>query len=610
MGWLSRDGQERDEIAQLNSEFESLRGSDAERLQRYSEYRDEIEAGRTLDGTPRQTTDYGRKTSSTSGLSRHRIPLPFAQALTVKHSHRISARMPEVIVDRRAENAEERYRSDTMEKMVWGIIRESKGEAQFAGAAWDGSQLGASCFQVYFDIDKQLPCFRALDPAGVLVVPGVDDSHKFKRFFRFWRAPLESVKAQYRGETFRGDPVRVDEIESDGKVSGVEMCTIVQVADENRMLRFVKGKRPIPLYEYEHNYGFTPYVVIPNLGPERSIWGWSDYEFVRGLLDYLPKLFSREADVLRAVANGGYTDERTGRSAAEIEKAVNEGGVLPIKQGSEIKPIPAPDMPDWVGEHADRALLFVKMLGFAPDGAWGDGSAASGSDRGLQMQPMNELTALKRINWASGLSRLFSMAFQMIEKKQASGATYRGVAVRGAKRDPFAVQIDPTKPATVAPNPAFNPDDLGSEEEETIGLPVDPKALFDGDYEVRFSWLNRVDPDDPAFVMSELNKFQQAVQSLETTLERIGIDNPADEIKRIKAEAESMPWLRQGVIAFTKAQLDAQGQGEGGGPPTNLGTGLDDAMGMMTSKDGVAQDANAGSAGLGSSGIGLTYGSN
>ena len=608
MGIFNRD-EKRDELAQLGSEFESLRGADQERLQRYADYREEMEAGRTLDATPRQTEDYGRKSQSNSSISRHRVPLPFAQALTVKHAHRISARLPEVIVDRRAETAEERYRSDSMEKMVWGIIRESRGEAQIASAAWDGSQLGASVFQVYFDVGKQQPCFRAIDPAGCLVVPGVDDPHKFKRIYRFWRAPIETVKAQYRGETYDGVPVKVDDIQGDGKENGNEMCTIVQVVDEDRTLRFVAGNRPVGLYEYAHNYGFVPYVVIPNLGPERKIWGWADYEFVRGLLDYLPKLFSRQADVVRATANGAYTDERTGKSAKEIERVVSEGGILPIKTGSKVAPIPAPDMPAWVTDHADTALLFVKMLGFAPDGAWGDGTAASGSDRGLQMQPMNELTALKRINWAAGLGRLFKMAFQMIEKKQAGAATYRGTHISGAKRDPFAVTFDPTKAPQTVPNPAFTQGgDLLSDEPEDIQLPQDPKQIFDGDYEVRFSWQNRVDPDDPAFVMSEMNKFQQAVQSLETTLERIGCDNPSDEIKRIKAEAEAMPWLRQGMIALTKNQLAANNQGDGGGPQENLGTGINDALSMMTSKDGAAQDANAGTAALGNSGVGQLYG--
>jgi len=163
MGIFNRD-EKRDELAQLGSEFESLRGADQERLQRYADYREEMEAGRTLDATPRQTEDYGRKSQSNSSITRHRVPLPFAQALTVKHAHRISARLPEVIVDRRAETAEERYRSDSMEKMVWGIIRESRGEAQIASAAWDGSQLGASVFQVYFDVGKQQPCFRGGEP--------------------------------------------------------------------------------------------------------------------------------------------------------------------------------------------------------------------------------------------------------------------------------------------------------------------------------------------------------------------------------------------------------------------------------------------------------------
>ena len=590
-------------VAGVAAEFEQYRANDSERLDRYRTYREENQAARNpLQVQLDPTLDYDQRTSaSTGGPKRHDIALPFGQALTIKHTFAVSGRLPEVIVDRREENEVERHRSDTMEKIVWGVLRESKGEAQFASGAWDGSQLGATVFEVYFNLKKQKPCFRTCDPANTIVVRGLEDAHDFERVFRFWDVPAETLASEYEGQMFRGEPIDVDSI-------GTDTVRLVQVTDRDRVMRFAQNgqNRAVGLWEYAHNYGFCNYVVIPNLGPERDIWGWADYENVRGLLAYLPRLFSREADILRSVAGGAYMDKRSGADAKKISNVIAGGGVVPTRRDGTIEPIEAPNVPAFAEDHAARALTFLKMLGFAPDAAWGDGSAGSGSDRGLQLQPMIELGGLKQINWASGLSRLFGMCFQMIEKKQTGKARYSGVALRGNSRQAFNLKLDSDAEPTQMINPEYDPNDPTSMQD--IDLPQSPKDIFDGEYEVRFTWLTRTDPDDPAYVMSELNKFQQGAQSLRTTLERLGHDAPEDEVKLIEQEAQEHPWLRQGMIALLKQQMEASQQGEGGGPPTDLGTGLDQALATMNTDEGSAQDANAGVTGLGASGLNKQYG--
>src|SRR6187549_170990 len=137
-----------DDIKDLKAEFEALRNAEAPRLTRFRDYREENESSRDGDVMQFQgNSDYDVVRGQRAPM-RHNIPLPFGQAMTVKHSYRIAGRLPDVVVDRREESPQERFRSDTMEKMVWGIIRESKGETEFADAAWDGSQLGASCFSI------------------------------------------------------------------------------------------------------------------------------------------------------------------------------------------------------------------------------------------------------------------------------------------------------------------------------------------------------------------------------------------------------------------------------------------------------------------------------
>jgi len=588
-----------DDIKALKAEFESLRNAESPRLARFRDYREENESSRDGDVMQFQgTSDYDVIRGARAPM-RHNLPLPFGQAMTVKHSYRIAGRLPDVVVDRREESPQERFRSDTMEKMVWGIIRESKGETEFADAAWDGSQLGASCFSIYWNIKKQMPIFKSLDPAGVLVVRGLDDPFDFQRFYRFWSVPKSTFQAEYRNSIFREKSVEVDRASSDE-------VTIVQCSDRNKMTRFAL-EDGIGLDEWDHNYGFVPYTVIPNIGPQRRIWGWADYEFVRSLIQYLPQLLGREADILRAVANGSYLEKGTGQSPEALNAALQKGGVIPSKRDSSVEPIQPPDVPAFADAHRESVLTYIKMLGFTPDAAWGDGSAGSGSDRGLQLQPLQELSTMKQLNWSVGLSRLFAMAFEMIEGQQVGTARYRGKTQKGARRSPFNILIGPGLEPTQEPNPDYNPETLDGGE-DFIDVPRDPEALFDGDHDVRFEWANtNADPNDPAFVLSELNKFQQGAQSLRTTLENLGVESPEDEMNLIEQESERFPWLRQGMIQMLKAQMDNQ-QGAGGGNPGDVATGLDAGLGQMLTPDGAAMNADGGATALNSDVGGPLYG--
>jgi hypothetical protein len=595
---FSRGASPHDDLAVLQSEFDVLRNAEGERLQRYRDYREENESSRDFDPGSDTGNDYGqRDRRDPKPPSRHNLRLPMGQAITVKHAYRVGGRLPDVVVDRREETPQERYRSDTMEKIVWGMMRESKGEQQLASGAWDASQLGSAAFCLWWDMKRQMPMFRSVDPANVIVVKGLDDPHDFERWYRFWQVPKATLWADYEKLSFRGVPVELKKVQTD-------IVTIVECETRDYCRRFTL-EDGVGLYEREHNYGFVPAVVIPNIGPERRVWGWADYEFVRDLLQYLPRLVSREADIIRAVANGAYLDKGTGQDPAAVQNVLGKGGVLPSKRDGSLEPIDPPDVPAFADAHRETVLELVKMLSFTPDASWGKGDAGSGSDRGLQMQPQVELTALKQVNWSPGLSRLFGYALKMIDDKQTGTAVYRGAVKRGARRTNFSFSLapnplpggEPARSEYEVPGAADRNKIaayLGEEpEDEFVDVANTPGELFEGDYSVRFVWQNRIDPDDPAYAMSEVNKFAQGVQSLRTTLERLGVEAPEDEIKLIQQEADEMPWLRQGMIALVKAQLANAGQGDGGGRPVDPSSGVDPALAMMMGKDGSAMDADA-----------------
>lgn len=568
-------------VETLGTEFRVLQAADTERLQRMKTYRDEIEAARKDVLVPKdQGGDYGRQTKQDGSKQRHRFHFPFAQALTVKHSFRIAGRLPDAQVDRREESPQERHRSDVMEKIWWGVVRASKGDVRVAAVAHDASGLGAGCLEVYWDAARQMPVFRDVDPLGVVIVKGVDDPHDFQRLYRYWEVDAASMIAQYRDRFVDDAKTRAVDF-SELKVNPNGKVCIVQMTDKQRTVRFVLGYAPnakdkavdVPLYDTFHNYGFVNYVVIPNLGPERNVWGWADYDFVREVASYIPTMFGREADILRMVAGGAFTISGSKLSPHAASRILAEGGVLPVGKDGKVEPVQAAQVPAFASEHRASAIQFLQMLGFAPPAAWGDGNAGSGSDRGLQLGPMLELTMMKQLNFGAGLSRLGAMVFRMVENMTAGQATYSGsVQKRGAKRG-FVMSLAPG-------------------ETNDDGLSNDPSQLIAKDYEIRFSWPSRLDPDDPAFTASELNKFAQGVQSLRTTLERMGHEAPEDEMKLIEQENEDHPWLRQGMLKLLEMQMNASQQGQNDGTQ-NQGADFGAAIGTMTTKDGQALDANA-----------------
>lgn len=584
--WLARLRGREDELAQMGAEWADLRAADEGRISRMEMYRQENQRARDPDIELKTAdlADYGRMQRDQQP-QRHNIPIPLGMSMTVKHAFRISGRLPDVIVDRRDESPQERHRSDTIEKIVWATIRESEGDTQIADGAWDSSQLGAACFDIYFDVKKQIPKFRAIDPTGVLVVPGVEDPHDFQRVYRSWTTPTKSLQAQYRAKMVRGLDVSVGDITHDHMDGLTQMTTVVHCCDGHKSVTFLPGCNVL-LYEYIHDYGFVPYTVIPNLGPYRDVWGWADYELVRPLLHYMTANLSREADIIRAVANGTYIEKGTGQNADHIQKTLRTGGTIPSRKDGSLEPVNVPDIPQFAENHGERVMELFKMLGFTPDAAWGKPGSSSGSDRGLSLQPLLELTAMKQLNWQKGLAKLFGHGLQMIEQKMSVGTKYRGSKNGvGPHRKPFQMELGPNVDPLQVPNPDSQPTDpMGGMDgmPEFIDLPRTPKELFDGDYSVRFLWQNRIDPDDPSFILSEINKFQAGAQSLRTTLERLGFQAPEDEMNQIEQEAQRFPWINQGMVSLVMAQLKQNQQGEGGGgSQQDLGGALGGALATM-----------------------------
>ena len=289
---------------------------------------------------------------------------------------------------------------------------------------------------------------------------------------------------------------------------------------------------------------------------------------------------SRQADVADFAARGVFTEENTGHPADAIKETLSTGGVIPIRENSEIKPVPPMEQPSFIEAHTAAARDWISELGFVPRAGWSvdqTGQATSGSERGMQLQPSVELARLKQGNMVWGLERVNEIILRIAEQKisPSDGLTYRGrLRTSQSRSQPFKVKLGGTGGGDTLPKEF--------QDIENTSLP----HAIDGDYETTVVFTDRLDMYDPTFIQSELTKFSQGAQSLRTTLENTGCTDPDNEILQIAQEAQDYPWMRQGMIALIKAQLDQQqaAQGDSGQPepPEDDGSGdlPMDALGM------------------------------
>jgi hypothetical protein len=569
------------------NELQELRAHDVHRISRMVGMRDLVEQFRRDD--PRTSTwDYGRRFLGTGPNGKHDIRLPYLLATMIKHTHRVASKVPDVRVDRADQSLAERWRQYALERYLAVCWARSDAAVQIQDGAWDGSGVGAVAFEVDYHIKDQIGCFYARAPEGIVIVPDPVTVWPFQRVYRSWTTSVAALKATYNGRdvspfdsTF--GPVAVEDLVPDeGGDKDTNRCTVHEVSTPEFKLRWCGS---VELYYIEHNYGICPWVVVPNVGPRRKLYGYGDVEMLADAALYYQMLMSKQADVTAFAARGAYTEENTGQNAELISSIIASGGVVPIREGSEIKPIEAPTQPAFVSDHLDAAHRAIMEIGFTTTASWAssDAAATSGSESGMRLQPSVELARLKQVNLAWALAKVNEIILRIAERKISAddGLIYRGaIPLPNGRSEPFKLKLGgATGEGTI-------PDEFREVPDTSL-----PTAIG-GSYETNVIFTDRLDMYDPQHSLQELSKYSQGAQSLRTTLENLGCQDPDNEIGLIVKEAEANPWMRQGMIALVLAQLKAsEGQGGSGLPGSDapMPGGIDPTGGLEALGAGLSQ---------------------
>ena len=263
----------------FQGELTQLRMDDALRLQRMVDLRAVMESFRRDSISRILPSDYGRNGPVMPSGSTD-VRLPYLLAICVKHAHRAGGQMPDVRIPRADSSNEERWRQSVLERFLACCWNDSDSLVQLTSAAWDASCVGTGAFDVYWKADKQVACFYARDPAGMVVVPDPYTVWPYQRAYRSWLSPIASVRATYAGKQI--DPAdeklgrpQVDQLVPVEGVSGT-MCQINEVKDEKQCLRW---SGDVLLHRSDHGADICPVVMYPNVGPcgwcsATRTWRW------------------------------------------------------------------------------------------------------------------------------------------------------------------------------------------------------------------------------------------------------------------------------------------------------------------------------------------------
>lgn len=449
----------------------------------------------------------------------------------------------------RPNSLEYRESAERTEKILKRLLDVSRSDIQFMEGAKTGAKLGRTIYKVYKKGPKgsEHACFSYCQPDYFYGVPvGAESPGEFS--IVYYSYPIDKGEAVRRfgkgnykteGEMAEGD--RYDRKREQNQWTTVESrrrIPVLEVWTKDSYLLQVGG---ITKYNGDNPYkwtdtdeGFIPFVVIENIRSDEDGFGEADITQGRLINERMNYLLSRRDHIVNRWLTPTITWEGAPQNYAEIlAQSMSGGGAIPMRLGSRIGFLSYDRPNEAVAQQiAELRATFLEVCGMNEAAYQGavTGSINTGPALDVQFQPLISTIQKKRKEWEIGIRNLFAMLLQVQEDIGDSLALGNAIILAANKSEM-------SMPGTAETGP--NPDGM------LVGLSgKDIKGLRD----VVISWPGVLPKDDFAAANLELQKFQSGIQSVYTTMEKLGEEYPNDEIQRVRKENED-PSLRGEKVA-------------------------------------------------------------
>lgn len=219
-----------------------------------------------------------------------KIVYPMVRKATLTHANFLMGRGFNTQIDPLGTGPQQRQDAQRAEKALFKLIDDCDGWQSLWRGAQLGSLLGTSGFKVYMGKDNQgndCAKFSACQPEFMFpIVKGDDYLDIVKMFYGY---TIDRIEANRRfgvrdwknerevSNMFRNDEVRWRTMgnRTDDPALSDRRIPVVEVWTPNDYMLMVGGEE---VYNKENEYGFVPFVVIPNIDSTEDIWGLSDVD--------------------------------------------------------------------------------------------------------------------------------------------------------------------------------------------------------------------------------------------------------------------------------------------------------------------------------------------
>lgn len=267
----------------------------------------------------------------------------------------------------------------------------------------------------------------------------------------------------------------------------------------------------------EHGLPGIPFTHIPNKWECYEPWGASDLKDLVEIQEEFNIATSDEAKVVKLfsepkIVGKNLTDKDINylkRTKGRLWAMRKDGDLKPFQFSGNIYPI--------AQRIQDIKERWFMISGLTPV-FWGSvqGSIVTGVAMSGQAAPTMQTIRAKTEMWDDRLEKMMTFVMKMLEDKG------------GRDKD----------------------------------LALSYKEIFDGNYKIELQWENRMPRDDSIFIANELQKQAARVQSRFTTMKRLGVKSPQDEMALITWQ-ERNPLLMSPESEIQHKILNSQTKWEG-----------------------------------------------
>jgi len=485
----------------------------------------------------------------------------FCKPIVERHTTYLMGRGFNWNVDR-PNSLEYREAAEKAEKILKVLLDLSAAPVQFTEGAKAGSKCGRTVFKVYKKGAKgaEHACFAHCQPDYFYGVPlGPENPGEFSVVYYSYPLDILECRRRWGNRDYRSE---ANIAEADRYTSMYESkardfnsaisnrrIPVVEIWTKENYALVVGG---IPIYNSKNPFkwdvngeGFIPFVVIENIRNDEEGYGESDIAQARLLNERYNYLYSRREHLADRWLTPTLVWEGAPTNYAEIlTNTITGGGAIPTRLGSRLYFLAYDrDNPQVLQQMQDHVKAILDVAGMNPaayEGAM-QGSINTGPVASAQLQPMLSTVEKKQNEWTHGLRKLFAMLLQVQES--IGDSSVLGEAVVNAS----------TKTTQGTPTPLGVESPVVDNADGQIVL-LSGKDIT-GLRSVTISWPGVLPKDDFQAAQLELSKMQAGIQSVYTTMEKLGEEFPDDEIARIRKENVD-PTLRGEKVA---EQMRAQG---------------------------------------------------